>query len=165
MLNEARDNWTLIKLVEILQIFAQEETRLLPKLEDKFKQLLSNQLSKSIQLTVIKSILEIYASDSQIHNHAMKVLVQDFVESPDANLRLVGLTTLSSKVNAENGAVFCQRLLTKLKNEEINGIVACLVKMLRKLATKDNYQQVIGGLMQKDPDVVLDSLMDIETEL
>lgn len=95
----------------------------------------------------------------------MKVLVQDFVESPDANLRLVGLTTLSSKVNAENGAVFCQRLLTKLKNEEINGIMACLVKMLRKLATKDNYQQVIGGLMQKDPDVVLDSLMDIETEL
>ena len=43
MLSEARDNWTLIKLVEILSIFAQEESRLLPKLEEKFKQLLSNQ--------------------------------------------------------------------------------------------------------------------------
>lgn len=66
MLGEARDNWTLVKLVDVLTTFAQVEPRLLPKLEPKFKQLLSSQQSKSLQLQVIKSALDVFPDNSQI---------------------------------------------------------------------------------------------------
>ena len=67
MVDEARDNWTLLKLVDILTLFAQVEQRLLPKLEPKFKQLLTNQQSKSLLLAVVKSTLELFSADSPIH--------------------------------------------------------------------------------------------------
>ena len=95
----------------------------------------------------------------------MKTLVQEFIESPDANSRLLGLTTLNNSLTAENGAVFSQRLLTKLKGEQIPGIINQLVKMLQKVVTKENYQQIIAGLMQHDSEIVMDVLMEIEAEL
>lgn len=87
------------------------EPRLLPKLEPKFKQFilvsgLVDTQQRSLQLQAVKSILEIYPNDSQIHGQAMKVLVQDFVESPDANLRLLGLMTLNARMKADDGSIF-----------------------------------------------------------
>ena len=68
-------------------------------------------------------------------------------------------------LTAENGSVFSQRLLTKLKGEKVPGIVNQLVRMLQKVVTKENYKQIITGLMQHNSEIVINALMEIEAEL
>ena len=51
-----RSNWLLIRLIKLLCEMSKVESRLLPKLSEKFKDMLKDPLAKSVEYELIKQV-------------------------------------------------------------------------------------------------------------
>lgn len=145
LLCETTNNWVLIKLIKLLTELCGAEPRLLNKLVPKFKSLLDSQKAKSVQYEVVRSILVLCKQKAEepktqtsnasadLYDLAVKILIQEFVEQPDPNLRLLGLQALESIIDKKTRIVFAPRILQKFQNEKEYSIINYLARLLKKI--------------------------------
>lgn len=150
----------LIKLIKLLTEFCTAEPRLLTKLAPKFRSLLDSQRAKSILYELVKAILQLYrekpGSQSttksqylELYDMAVKVLIQEFVEQPDPNLRFLGLQGLETIIDKNSKIVFAPRILQKFQSEKELSIINYLARLLKQIIDRQNYKQILACLFDK----------------
>ena len=67
----------------------------------------------------------------ELYDIAVKVLIQEFVEQPDPNLRFLGLQGLETIIDKKTKILFAPRILLKFQNEKELSIINYLARLLK----------------------------------
>jgi hypothetical protein len=99
---------------------------------------------------------------------AVKILIQEFVEQPDPNLRLLGLQALETIIDKKSKIVFAPRILQKFQSEKEYSIINYLARLLKQIIDRQNYKHILSCLFDKFQNqgnlVALETLLEIEEE-
>ena len=101
-------------MVKLIAEFSKVEPRLKNKMKGKFQELLKSQKAKSMQLEVLRAVIGIYKNEPvdevDIYGQALKVLIMDFVDHRDPNLRYLGIKLLSEAIDEKTKSIFSPKL-------------------------------------------------------
>ena len=147
VLTTSSSNWTLIKVVKFLRQLVPHEPRLAKKLVQPLTHLIETTPAKSLQFECLYTVATTMASSQPELARLASSRLRDFVESPDPNLKSLGLLALAALQTSDKTLVEpCRDAVLRCLDDEPS-VRAAALNLIAGMVTRQSLPELVQKLL------------------